>query len=99
MYLAVKVCGPRPTKETTPPALIMVLTALQRNVRSTGTAALKDALPVCEARTPQGMDDATALGSIACTKTPVPVLTIKQVSGVRDEYSTCNPELETAFNL
>ena len=77
----------------------MVLAALQRNVRSTGTAAIKDALPDCEARTLQEIEDATVLGSIACTKTPVPVLTIKQVSGVRDEYSTCNPELETAFNL
>ena len=65
---------------------MMVLTALQRNVRSTGTAALKDALPVCEARTPQEMEDVTVLGSIAWTKTSVPVLTIKQVSGVRDEY-------------
>ena len=77
----------------------MVLVALQRNVRSTGMAVLNDALPVCEARTPQEMEDVTALGSIACTKTPALVLTIEHASGVSDEYSTCNPELETAFNL
>jgi hypothetical protein len=77
----------------------MVLVALQRNLRSTGTAALKEEFPVCEARTPQEMEDVTALGSIACTKTPALVLTIEQVSGVRDEYSICNLELETAFNL
>jgi hypothetical protein len=77
----------------------MVLVALQRNVRSTGMAVLNDALPVCEARTPQEMEDVTVFGSIACTKTPALVLTIEQVSGVRDEYSICNLELETAFNL
>jgi hypothetical protein len=77
----------------------MVLVALQRNVRSTGIAVLNDALPVCEARTPQEMEDVTVFGSIACTKIPALVLTIEQVSGVNEEYSTCNPELATAFNL
>ena len=99
VYLAVKVCGPRPTKETTPPAVIMVLVALQRNVRSTGMAVLNDALPVCEARTPQEMEEVTTLGSMACTKIPALVLTIAHVSGVNEEYSTRNPELATAFNL
>jgi hypothetical protein len=35
VYFAVKVCGHAPTRDTTPPALIIVRTAFQENERST----------------------------------------------------------------